>query len=235
VRQFGAVYDLILRSQASKARLTALGALGLVGVLIGVAIGASDSAARAGTEFIDGFGLTLVVPVTTLVFASAALGDFIDDGTMVYLWLRPVARWKIVTAAAAATFTVVLPLVLVPLLAAAAATDKGGDLLVGTAASATLGIAAYTGVFVMLGVRVRRSLVWGLLYIFVWEGFVARAGATASRLAIRAYTRSVLAHATGFSLRLADISSPYRIVVPLAALLVALAYATRRMRVQDVA
>ena len=86
-----------------------------------------------------------------------------------------------------------------------------------------------------LGVRVKRSLLWGLLYIFIWEGFVARAGETASRLAIRSYTRSILSDATGFALRLADISSPYRFVVPLLVLVAALAYATHRLRVQDVA
>jgi ABC-2 type transport system permease protein len=235
LKQFEALYWLILRSQATRARLALLGALGLVAILIGFAIGSSDSTAKAGTDFINVFGLTLAVPITTLVFASAALGDFIDDSTMVYLWLRPVARWKLAVAAAAASFTVVLPLVLVPLLVAAAATGKGGGLVAGTAAAATLGVAAYTGIFVMLGVRVRRSLLWGLFYVFIWEGFVSRAGETASRLAIRSYTSSVLSDATGFTLRLADISSPYRIVVPLVVLVVALAYATHRLRVQDVA
>lgn len=235
MKQFEALYALILRSQATRARLALLAALGVVAILIGIAIGSSDSADKAGTDFVNNFGLALVVPVTTLVFASAALGDFIDDGTMVYLWLRPVARWKLALAAAASSFTVVLPLVLLPLLIAAAATGKGSDLVAGTAASTTLGVAAYTGIFVMLGVRVRRSLLWGLLYIFIWEGFVANAGDTASRLAIRAYTRSVLADATGFSLRLADVSSPYRYIVPLAVLVVALLYTSHRLRVQDVA
>ncbi|HEX7096215.1 MAG TPA: hypothetical protein VF183_10055 [Acidimicrobiales bacterium] len=235
MKQFEALYSLMLRSQATRGRLLLLAALGAVAILIGIAIGSSDSSDKAGTDFINAFGLALVVPVTTLVFASAALGDFIDDGTMVYLWLRPVARWKLAIAAAASSFTVVLPLVLLPLVVAAAATGKGSELITGTAASATLGVAAYTGIFVMLGVRVRRSLLWGLLYIFIWEGFVANAGDTASRLAIRAYTRSVLSDATGFSLRLADVSSPYRFIVPLAVLVVALAYTTHRLRVQDVA
>jgi ABC-2 type transport system permease protein len=235
VKQFTALYDLIVKSQATRARLLLLGALGVVGILIAFAIGQSDSADKAGTQFVNTFGLSLVVPVTTLVFASAALGDFIDDGTMVYLWLRPVQRWKLAIAAAASSFTVVLPLVLVPLTIAAAATGKGNDLVVGTMVSATVGIAAYTGLFVTLGVRVRRSLLWGLLYIFVWEGFVARAGETASRLAICSYTRSILSDATGFELRLADVSPAYRYIVPIAVLLASLAYASRRLQVQDVA
>lgn len=235
MKQFEALYRLILRSQASRGRLALLGALGVVAIIIGIAIGTADSTDKAGTDFVNEFGLTLVVPITTLVFASAALGDFIDDSTMVYLWLRPVQRWKLALSAAAASFTVVLPLVLVPLLIAAAATGKGGDLVAGTAAAATLGVAAYTGIFVMLGIRVRRSLLWGLFYVFIWEGFVSRAGETASRLAIRSYTSSVLSDATGFSLRLADISAPWRYVTPLLVLVVALAYASHRLRVQDVA
>jgi ABC-2 type transport system permease protein len=173
--------------------------------------------------------------VTTLVFASAALGDFIEDGTMVYLWLRPVSRWKLAVASAAASFTVVLPLVLVPLAVAAAATGKGGDLVIGTIVSATVGIAAYTGLFVTLGVRVKRSLLWGLIYIFIWEGFVARAGETASRLAICSYTRSILSNATGYELELADVSTAFSYIVPIAVLLLSLAYASHRLQVQDVA
>jgi ABC-2 type transport system permease protein len=235
VKQFTALYDLILRAQATRARLLLLGGLGLVGILIAIAIGSSDSAGKAGTQFINTYGLSLVVPVTTLVFASAALGDFIEDGTMVYLWLRPVSRWKLAVASAAASFTVVLPLVLVPLAVAAAATGKGGDLVIGTIVSATVGIAAYTGLFVTLGVRVKRSLLWGLIYIFIWEGFVARAGETASRLAICSYTRSILSNATGYELELADVSTAFSYIVPIAVLLLSLAYASHRLQVQDVA
>ena len=36
----------------------------------------------------SGFGLALVLPVATLVFASASFGDLVDDQTLVYLWLR---------------------------------------------------------------------------------------------------------------------------------------------------
>jgi ABC-2 type transport system permease protein len=235
MKQFGALYDLILRTQATRARLLVLGGLGLIGILIGFAIGASDTPGRAGAAFVDNFGLALVVPVTTLVFASAALGDFIDDGTMVYLWLRPVSRWKLAVSAAAASFTVTLPLVLLPLVIAAAATGKGSDLVVGTALSATLGIAAYTGLFVTLGIRVKRALLWGLLYIFIWEGFVARAGQNASRLAIRSYTRSVLSAIAGYKLPLADVSVPYRYLTPIVVLIAALWYGTHRLHVQDVA
>src|SRR5690606_28339397 len=65
VKQFEALYALILRSQATRARLGLLAALGVVAILIGIAIGSSDSADKAGTDFVNNFGLALVVPVTT--------------------------------------------------------------------------------------------------------------------------------------------------------------------------
>jgi ABC-2 type transport system permease protein len=234
--QFLALYQLILRSIATRGRIVALGALGVLGVIVASAIG-SDT--RDAARFVDLFGLTAAVPLTTLVFASASLGDIIDDGTMVYLWLRPVPRVRIVAAATAATLTVVVPLVLIPLIAAAAVTGAGAAVVVGGALAALFGLFAYTGLFVMLGVRVRRSLVWGLVYIFIWEGFVANAGTTASRLAVRAYTRSIISDIALTPdlppLRLATISPFFAYVVPVLVLLASLAYATWRMQRQDVA
>ena len=237
MKQFTVLYRLILRSIATTGRVASLGALGVLGIIVGAALDAGTH--REAAQFVNVFGLTVTVPLTTLVFASAALGDIIEDGTMVYLWLRPVARVRIVAAAAAATLTVVVPLVLGPLVVAAALTGAGTDVVIGAALSALFGVVAYTGLFVMLGVRVRRSLLWGLLYIFIWEGFVANAGQTASRLAIRAYTRSILSDLALPSnvapLRLATISPLYSYVIPIVVFVATLAYATWRMQRQDVA
>lgn len=235
MKQFRALYSLILRTQTTRARVIMLGALGLLGIIIAIPLRSADDPLEAGMHFIDNFGLTLVVPITTLVFASAALGDFIDDGTMVYLWLRPVRRFKLALAAAAASLTVVLPLVVTPLAIAAAVVGAGSDLVVGTILASVVGIVAYTGLFVTLGVRVKRALLWGLLFILVWEGFVARLGDSASRFAISTYTRSIVSSATGFELELADMPNAASYLVPLGILLATLAYATHRLQAQDVA
>lgn len=247
------IYRLLLRSQVTRARVLALLALGVVGIVVGAAIGAAG--ARHGIEvtprrlatadvvdpvlrgarFVNTFGLSLLVPVTALVFAAAALGDPADDGTLVYLWLRPVRRSRIVVAAAASSFTVAWPLVVVPLTLAAWATRGGGRLVLGTVLSATVALAAYTGLFCALGLRVKRSLVWGLLYIFIWEGFVATANDTAGRLAVRTYARSILADVADVNLRFSAISSPARWIVPLVVAAVALAYASWRLARQDIA
>ncbi len=39
------------------------------------------------------------------------------------------------------------------------------------------------------GLLVRRALLWGLVYVRIWEGFVARSGTPAARLPILVYAR----------------------------------------------
>ncbi len=231
------IYRVTLKTQARKGRLAALALLGIVGVVVGLSIGLSDvrNPVEASTNMINAFGLSLYAPVVTLVFASASLGDPAEDGTLVYLWLRPVPRWQIVAGTYLATLTVTLPLVLVSLGLAAVLSGAGHGLVRGTLLSATLAVVAYGGIFTWLGLRVRRALVWGLAYILLWEGFVASAGKSASRLAVRAYTRSVLSQATGIDLKLGNVSAFFAVAVPIAVAVVWASLTVRRLRRAEVA
>ena len=232
-----ALYRMFLASQVTRGRMAGLGALGLLGVLLGVAVGAGDvtDPAGDGMDLVSTFGLSLFVPVTTLVFASAVLGEPNEDGTLVYLWLRPIARWRLVVSALAAALTAAVPTVVVPMALSAAATGAGGALVTATVASCTLAAVAYGGIFVWLGLRVRRALVWGLAYILVWVGFVARAGGAAALLAIRSHTRSLLARLAGGADELVEVSLATAVVLPVLATLVAVALTIRRLTRQDVA
>jgi ABC-2 type transport system permease protein len=232
-----ALYRLLLRTQVTRGRLLGLGLLGLVAVLLGVAVGASEAAdpVEDGIQLVNQFGLSLFVPVVTLVFASAVLGDPNEDGTLVYLWLRPVARWRIALAAMAATLTVALPVVVLPLVVAAVATGAGAELIRGTLVACGLATFAYAGMFTWLGLRVRRALVWGLAYILVWEGFVARAGATPARLAVRAHARSLLVRIADGPERLIEVSAVTAVAFCLAVAVAAFLLTARRLGRQDVA
>lgn len=233
---FLAIYRLLLKSLATRGRLIGLGLLGVVGMVVAFAIGASHpiDPLEAGTHFIDAFGLSVLVPVTTLVFSSAAIGDATDDGTLVYLWLRPVRRSRLALAAFAASLTICLPLIGVPLILAAVFINAGPELVSGTAVAVPVAVIAYCGIFTAWGVRVRRALPWGLAYILLWEGFVARAGKSAGRLAILSYSESILSEYTAIGLRLAKSPLAVGIVVPLVVAVLAVAYATRRLDIQDV-
>ncbi len=234
--QLAALYRTMLAAIATRGRILALGSLGVAAMLVGLAVGLSDpfDTARAGTQFANGLGLSVLVPLISVVFASAAFGDLNDDGTLVYLWLRPLPRWQLALAGYAAACTVAVPLTVLPLCIGAALTGAGGAVVGGVAAAVLVAVAAYCALFTALGLRVQRALPWGLAYILIWEGFVAQAGRGASRLAIRAYTRSILSHAGGVPLRLATSSTLTGVVMPAVAAAAALAYTTFRLRRHDV-
>jgi len=234
---FFTLYKLFLRTQVTRTRVISLVSLGVVGMLVAWGLGTTLRANPLvrGTDFVNLYGLSLLVPIVVLVFASSMFGDLRDDNTLVYLWLRPVSRIKLALAAALASLTVSWPLAVPPLVIGAALTGGGPTLVRATLLSATVVTVAYTGIFLALGLRVKRPLVWGLLYVFIWEGFIARGSFTAAKGAIRAYGSSILSSITGRTLVLADISLSWSIVVPLVAGVVGLAYTVLRLRRQDVA
>lgn len=234
---FAAEYRLLLRSVATRGRLAAIGALALLSVLSSVAVAALSSSSdgvRAGLNFADGNVATLL-PIAVLVFGAGVIGDLIDDGSLVYLWLRPVPSWLHVLAAWAATITITVPLVLAPMVLSAAIIDPSAELIGATALGGLVGIVTYAGIFVMLGIRFRRALPWGLVYVLIWEGFIASAGKTATKLAIRSYVRSIMGTLTDTQLKLGEFSLGIGLLVPLLVGALALVYASRRLAKTDVA
>lgn len=241
---FLALYRTLLGTLVTRGRVLALAALGAATVAVGLAIGVAGGRGARGGEtvdradaavrFVNSVGLSVLVPVVALVFASAAFGDLVDEGTLVYLWLRPLPRHHLALAAFGAALTIAAPLTILPVVLAAALTGAGAAVVAGAAASAAVAVIAYTGVFCALGLRLQRALVWGLAYILIWEGFVASAGRGASRFAIRAYTRSLLSGIADVPLRLSAIGPVVAVAVPLGVTALAILFTTRRLGTTDV-
>lgn len=190
------VATLVARTQLTRGRLIALVSIGAFAVFLGLAIGKGDSTSQISdtVDMTQTYGLQLLAPVVALVLASAALGDFVDDRTLVYLWLRPVKRWHISLGAALASVGTALPLVVIPVTLAAYLGSADPTVAAGAAAASAIATLGYAGVFLALGFKVRRALVWGLAYILIWEGFLARSVGFCANLSISVYARSLLAH-----------------------------------------
>jgi ABC-2 type transport system permease protein len=208
--------------------------LALVAPVAGWALGSSDASLDDSVQLIASIGLGLVIPVVALVFGGAAIGDLRDDKTLVYLWLRPMARWPIAVGAAAAALTLTAPITLIPVVAAAILTGAGSGIVTGTLIAGAVGATVYVAVFTFLGTWLKRFIVWGLAYILIWEGFVSQAGAGVAQVALRKYTRSILVDQTGVDLDLADFSLAVGIVVPLIVAVAALALAAWRLGAEDI-
>jgi ABC-2 type transport system permease protein len=233
-----AVYTTLLRGLATRGRVLALGALALLAVLLAVLVRVRVGVDRPEAAFsvVDGYGVSVLVPIVSLVFASAALGDPAEDGTLVYLWLRPVARWRLALAAAGAALTISLPLAVLPVVIAAAVSGVGLRLVVGALTGALVAAVAYTAVFCGLGLRVRRALAWGLAYLVIWEQAVARVAKGAARISISVTTRTITARiARHFPLPRNAMSMPVAVLVPTIAAVVAVVLTTRSLQRGEVA
>lgn len=232
------LYRLMLRQQLTTGRLVLSAVMSSLAILVVVLIARNTTGDRVEETvgFLWIFGLGLMVPILSLVLASSSLGHLVEDETLVYLWIRPNQRWMLAAGAWLASATVAVPVSAGPL-TVAAYLGTGGDGTATWAAALTMTLAAvaYTGLFTLLGLVVRRSLIWGLVYIFIWEFFVARVGQGAARLSINTYPASVLAKLTDFELPLAERSLTNGIIVPIVVALVAVALTTWRLNNANVA
>jgi ABC-2 type transport system permease protein len=208
-------YRLFLRGQLTRGRALGLLVLGALGVVLTAVFRTSDDPVEASTTVIAEYSLAVMIPLCALLIGASLIGDLAEDKLLVYLWLKPIPRWIVPTAAIMACFTILVPLAVVPIVIAAIVSGVS-DLIVASLVASLLAVAGYSGLFVAAGARFNRALVWGLLYIVVWEQLVARISDGTARLAIRSYPASVVSRATGVDIYLADRSTAASFIVPIA-------------------
>lgn len=237
-RALAVSYRVLIRQILTPGRLIGLGLGGVAYILIGWAVRSGDTSVRAAdaAALASGAGLAFVLPVFTLIFATAVLGQANEDGTLVYLWLRPMDRAPVVLGGLAATLSLAAPLVLVPVTGGAVAAGADAGVATAAAVSALLGTAAYGAVFLAFSLVVKRSILWGLAYVLIWENIAPILGDTAGRLSLRNYTQSVLANLSGVDLEGLDpVATPVAILVLAAVAVGGVALAAARLSRLDVA
>ena len=222
------IYRVVVRSQASLGKLLALAGLSGIAILLAFVARTYDDPVDFATQSMGTFGTNIFAPFIALALGTAALGNLVEDRTLVYVWLRPVPRPAMATAAFAAVISVVGPPVVAVMIVAAAITGVDG-LVAATATATALAVFAYSGIFLALGLRFKRSLLIGLGYIAIWELLMSRLGDWFARLSIRSYPMSILSDATGVEMRLADRSTLASYIVPLAVGLAGLLYTSWRL------
>jgi ABC-2 type transport system permease protein len=174
VSAFTAIAGVTLASLLGRRRtflLVALAALPVVVALLARLGGARPDEAA----ILDALVVRTVLPLTTLVIGTAALGAEIEDGTVIYLLAKPISRWRLVGAKLAVAFVVggTLAVTSAFLTGLVAGADTGPGLAVGVAVAVAMGAAAYTAAFVAASVITSRALVLGLFYTLIWEGVLA--------------------------------------------------------------
>lgn len=172
---FLAMIRVTARQLTGRTRLLGFGALSLVPALLLAA--ASRSAEPGALDLELGVMLVvpffaLIVPITTLILASSALGEERRDKTLSFLLLRPIRRVEIAaakTVAAAAVSTGFAMLGIAALGVTWAAIGGSLDVLPSIMLGATLACVMYSAVFVLLGNILARATLVGLVYVLFFE------------------------------------------------------------------
>lgn len=143
-----------------------------------------------------------LLPLVALLFGSALISDSVDSKTLTYFLTRPISRLSIFLgefmAYVVTVLTLTVPCIVLTYLVMCVGTPQGTGFgapdLVQDLAACALTLFTYGGAFALLGVSLKRPLIPGLLFLFVWEGFVANFPGDAPNYTLTAYARSLIRH-----------------------------------------
>jgi ABC-2 type transport system permease protein len=143
-----------------------------------------------GQAVIVGLGLVVVLPVVALIVGTGVLGSEVDDGTIVHILTKPLARREIILAKYLVAASVTAVVSAVPLFVTG---FLAGSLKLGAAlaAAAVVGALAYSALFLLFSLVSRRPVLVGLVYILVWEGLLGNFVSGTKNLAIGQYVLTI--------------------------------------------
>lgn len=146
--------------------------------------------------------IRFIVPVLGVFYGTSLIADEVDDKTITFLFTRPIQRASVLLGKYAAylvwTALIVLPSVvmvyflIVPI--------RGGSVgaafpaLVADLGMLLIGLASYGAVFGLVGARLKRPLVVGLVFAFGWEPGVLLFPGYLKRLTVAYYLQALVPH-----------------------------------------
>lgn len=159
---------------------------------LGASAVAGTGASGAASLVLSGFALATVVPLLALIAGTGSIGPEIDDGSIVYLLAKPLARSRIVVSKLAVSVAVVLVLGAVPTFVAGIVLVGGQErLALGFALAAAAAGLCYCAIFTLLAVVSRSAVVIGLVYVLVWELAIGRLVPGARALSVQQWALSL--------------------------------------------
>jgi ABC-2 type transport system permease protein len=199
-----ALFWLTVRQHTHGRRLLVLGLLYALPCGLAVLLRSLTRPAPAdGLEFALVFNLIPhgLAPLTALLYAAGVIQDEVEEQTLTYLLLRSVPRWALYVTKLVATLCVTTALVAGATAALYVAIYWGTPELWGeiirerlprVVAIFALAQVGYCALFGFLGLFTRRSLVAGVTYIAVVEGFLASIDFVVRSLTVVFYVRVLI-------------------------------------------
>jgi ABC-type transport system involved in multi-copper enzyme maturation permease subunit len=210
------VFDLslgqMLWSRRSLFLAVLLGGPVLLAIALRIAMSFETSGVRVNGAAISGsaiFGMMIwllyirfIVPVLGVFYGTSLIADEVDDKTITYLFTRPIPRSAVLVgkylAYLVCTILLVLPSVMLVFFLIV---PTGGSRiaeafpsLLADLGMLAAGLAAYGAVFALVGTRLKRPLVVGLVFAFGWEPAVLLFPGYLKRLTVAYYLQALVKH-----------------------------------------
>jgi ABC-2 type transport system permease protein len=142
---------------------------------------------------LDGMLVAGILPIVTMALATSAFGNELEDKTLGYLTLMPVARWRIVLPKVLSSLIICGPILLA---GGVAATLLGFDgearPALAVAGALGAGVLAYAAIFTWAGLVTTRALPFALVYVLLWEGVISSFISGVDYLSVRGYTLAIM-------------------------------------------
>ncbi len=193
------------REMARRRRLVSLGLLMLVPVLLLLAVRlwypGEVSPEILLAVLLGDVLIPFLIPVIAMAVGASAIGEPVEDGTLVYYWTRPLRRHALYIGRMGAAQLVAAGLVIMSLAICFATLAFGGfgpvtwpfvKLYLAAGVVALLGTAVYTSLFACLGTGLKRPLLASLLFVFGWEPLVAGIPQRIQEWTIRFHLRNLV-------------------------------------------
>lgn len=144
------------------------------------------------TALLTQFGLGALLPLLALLAGTGVISPEIDDGQIMYLMTKPIARPLISTTKYVVAVALVIGFGVVPIFVSAVIMNGlTAGLATGFALGALVGGIAYCALFIAIAVVSRFAVTIGLIYALLWENLLARFASGARTLSIRQWAISV--------------------------------------------
>lgn len=175
--------------------------------------------------------IRFIIPVLGVFYGTSLIADEVEDKTITYLFTRPIPRGAVLVgkflAYLACTILLILPSVVVVyfLVVPIGGGSIGASfpLLLADLGMLAVGLAAYGALFSLVGARLKRPLVIGLVFVFGWEPWVLLFPGYLKQATVAYYLQALVPHAMPDDTSLTALLQVFRDVPGTATSLAALA------------
>lgn len=223
---------ITFRAMLGRRRALLLLVLPLLLLVLAVVLRLTDNSDLATSESVlSGFALAALLPLLCLIVGTGVIGPEIDDGQIMYILSKPIARQVIIMTKLVVALTLLVIFAVVPtLLAGLIMTGTTARMSIAFTIGTLVGGTAYCALFVALAVASRHAVTLGLLYALVWESLIGNFAPGARSLSIQQWSLSVTDLLTSASAVKSEVAPALAVSLLIAVTALGAILATARLR-----